>query len=621
MTQATPSPEKQTNDLYGLIVRVFRENWRDYRGAYIVVVVCLLAIAASTAFIAWITGDVVDELFANRRLDLIPYVAAAIAAAFVVRGMSSYIQSVTFAKIGNNVVARYQRRIFSHLMSLGLDYYAENRSGALAARINMNIMGIRDLIGLTLTTVARDVVGLVALVGVMVWQEPLLSIFALLIGPPLVLSVNYLGRRVRSISRDAIDLNARLIGAMQEATQGVAVVKAYTMEDELASKLNVLAVEAEERTNKMSSVTERLGPITEALAGFAIAGVVSYAAWRTVIGGQSPGSVFSFITALLLAYDPARRLARVQVDLERSMVNARMIYELLDMKPRQNDAPGAVALIVGQGEVVFDKVDFGYAKDLPVVSGVSFQAEAGKTTAIVGASGAGKSTLLALLERFYDLDGGAILIDGQDIEGVTKKTLRDAMAYVSQQPYLFEGTVADNIRYGRPGATDADIQAAARLAAAHEFISELPAGYNTYVGENGVTLSGGQRQRLSIARAIIRNAPILLLDEATSALDNESEARVQTALDNATRNRTTIVIAHRLSTIVNAHKIVVMEAGRIIEQGDHATLLAMPDGVYNRLYRFQLSKAEEDAGRQDDAEPDLQEAAVPLSQTQHRSGT
>jgi ATP-binding cassette subfamily B protein len=295
----------------------------------------------------------------------------------------------------------------------------------------------------------------------------------------------------------------------------------------------------------------------------------------------------AFITALLLAYDPARRLARTQVGIERALVNARMVYELLDVEPRQQDAPDAPDIEVSHGAVHFDRVSFAYVPGVPVLRELTFTAAAGKTTAIVGASGAGKSTLVALLERFYDVDSGTISIDGQDIARVTKESLRRSIAYVSQQPYLFEGTIRDNIRYGRPSASDADIEKAALQAEADGFIRQQPEGYGTAVGENGATLSGGQRQRVSIARAIVRDAPILLLDEATSALDNESEAKVQHALTEIMQGRTTIVIAHRLSTVVNADHIVVLDQGRLVEEGTHATLMADPHSVYARFHRLQ----------------------------------
>jgi ATP-binding cassette subfamily B protein len=397
-------------------------------------------------------------------------------------------------------------------------------------------------------------------------------------------------RRLRHITRESVEVNSRLIGAMQEATQGITIVKAFTMEGQLSQKLAALIGHAEEQANKIARVSERLSPIAEMLAGFAVASVIGYAGYRALYGNQPPGAVFSFITALLLAYDPARRLARSQVTLERSLVNARMIYEILDLEPQQGDASAAQPLKVGSGEVRFDHVGFAYHEGTPVLDDVSFTAAAGKTTAIVGGSGAGKTTLIALLQRFYDVGRGSIAVDGHDIAGVTKQSLRGSIAYVSQQPYLFEGTIRDNIRYGRPEATDAEVEQAAKIAQADEFIRQQPHGYETAVGENGLTLSGGQRQRLSIARAIVRNAPILVLDEATSALDNESEARVQAALAEVMKNRTTIVIAHRLSTVINADHIVVLAHGQLVEEGTHRQLIADPHGVYARFHGVQTDK-------------------------------
>lgn len=449
------------------------------------------------------------------------------------------------------------------------------------------MLGIRDMLSMTLRSIAGDAVMLVALIGAMVSLDPMLSLISLLIGPPLVFTVNIIMRRLRSVARQAVEVNSRLVGAMQEATQGIAVVKAFTMEEQLSAKMNALIGDAEGKANKIVKVSERVTPISELLAGFAVAGVIGYAAWQASVSATPPGSVFGFITALLLAYDPARRLARVQVGLERSLVNARMIYELLDSDPGERDRPGAPALAVSSGEVRFDKVSFAYQAGQPVLHEVSFTAKAGETTALVGGSGAGKSTLLALLERFYVPSSGAIHIDDQDIGGVSRASLRGAIAYVSQQPYLFEGTVRDNIRYGRPDASDAEVEEAARLAHADEFVRQMPHGYDTAIGENGTSLSGGQRQRLSIARAIVRNAPILLLDEATSALDARSEAAVQDALETAMAGRTTIVIAHRLSTVVDADRIVVLEGGVVVEEGTHAGLVADPSGAYARYYRFQ----------------------------------
>ncbi|MDQ0997575.1 subfamily B ATP-binding cassette protein MsbA [Phyllobacterium ifriqiyense] len=570
-----------------VVGRVLGENVRQHRSSYTVAVFAMLAVALSTAFVAYIFKDVINKIYYERREDLIIPISLGILAAFVIRGVATYVQSVTMAKVGNSIVARYQHRIFDHLMKLGLDFYHDTRSAQLAARINQNIGGVRELLDIVVTTIGKDIPTLIALVGTMILLDPLLSLFALLIGPPVLLTVRYLTKRLRVIHRESVTLNSHLLGAMQEATQGIAIVKAFTMEDQLRGKISKLITRAEERANKISRVSERLTPVTELIAGTAIASMIMYTGFRAVYDAQPPGAMFSFITAVLLAYDPVRRLARVQVGLERSLVNARMIYEILDIEPRQADSIGAVPITVPNGEVQFDNVSFGYGNGIQVLHNVSFTADAGKTTAIVGASGAGKSTLIGLVQRFYDIDGGRILVDGQDIAHVSKRSLRQSIAYVSQQPYLFEGTIADNIRYGRPDATDEEVIEAAKLANADEFIIKQPQSYGTEVGENGITLSGGQRQRLSIARAIVRNASILLLDEATSALDNESEKRVQQALERSMQGRTTIVIAHRLSTIVNADHIVVMEAGRVVEEGVHETLLARPNGVYARFYQLQ----------------------------------
>ena len=574
-------------EIIPVLRRILSENARDYVSLYVLAILCLMIAAGATAFIPWVMRPLIDDVFYKENFDLVPYIAGGIAVVFIARGLATYGQAVLLARIGNNLVARYQKRIFDHLMKLGLDFYTDQRSGRLAAQINENVLGVRDMLGMTLKSIAGDAVLLVALLVAMIALDPVLSLIALLIGPPLIFAVNRIMRRLRSVARQAVEVNARLVGAMQETTQGIAVVKAFTMEEQLSAKMTGVIAEAEQRANKIARVSERVTPISEVLAGFAIAGVIAYAAYRTSADGTPPGSVFGFITALLLAYDPARKLARVQVNLERSLVNARMIYELLDREPRQRDSNGATVLDVDRGEIRFEHVTFGYHAETPVLRDVSFRAKAGQTTAFVGSSGAGKSTVVALIQRFYDLHSGAILIDGHDIAGVTKASLRRHIAYVSQHPYLFEGSVRDNIRYGRPDATDAEIENAARLAHAEEFIRQMPAGYDTLVGENGITLSGGQRQRLSIARAIVRNAPILLLDEATSALDTESEARVQQALETIMKDRTTIVIAHRLSTIVNADHIVVMEEGSVIEEGTHAALLGSPSGIYARFHRMQ----------------------------------
>jgi len=577
------------NTVVAVLKRVIAENGRDHIRGYAFAIACLIAVALSTAFTAWIMESVVNEAFANRRADMVWLICGSILAAFILRGFATYGQAVALAKIGNNIVARYQRRLYEHLMKLSVGFFAEARSAHLAAQISQNVGGVRDVLNLTVTSTARDLLTLISLIGVMVAKDWVLSLIVFAVAPPLLYALRYVSKRLRAATREAIDVNSRVLGAMQETIQGIAVVKAFTMEQELERKVNGIIDTAERRANRIARLSERTSPLTETFAGFAISSVLAYAAFRSIYDGVPPGAFFAFVTALLMAYDPARRLAKLQVQIDRAVVNAQMIYALLDLQPHQREKPDAKDLVVTEARIELKNVVFSYGTGSPILRGVDLVAEGGKMTALVGQSGAGKSTIINLIPRFYDPSEGQILIDGQDIADVTKASLRHQLAYVSQQPYMFEGTIRDNIRYGRPEATDEEVEQAARLAYAHDFIIAQPEGYETAVGENGVTLSGGQRQRLSIARALVRNAPILLLDEATSALDNESEAAVQKALETAMRGRTVIVIAHRLSTVVKADKIVVMHEGRVMEEGTHQDLAQRKDGLYARLNNLQTS--------------------------------
>ncbi|YCI04663.1 ABC transporter ATP-binding protein/permease [Ensifer sp. D2-11] len=579
--------EVDTETIAGILRRVIAENGRDHIRGYAFAIACLMVVAATTAFTAWISETVINEAFANKRGDVVLLVCFSIFVAFVLRGLATYGQAVALSKIGNSIVARYKRRLYTHLMALSIGFFQEKRSAHLTAKINQNISGIRDVLNMTVTSVARDVLTLVGLVGVMISKDWMLSLITFVGAPPLLLGLRYISRRLRLATREAVEANSRVLGAMQETIQGISIVKAFTMEDELGRNVEGIIKGAENRANRIARLSERTAPLTETFAGLAISGVLAYAAFRTIYSNVAPGALFAFVTALLLAYDPVRRLARLQLSLERAAVNARMLYEILDTVPHQRDLPGANQLAFSEATVEFRDVRFSYGNGEEVLKGVSFLAEGGKTTALVGPSGAGKSTIISLIPRFYDPQSGVILIDGQDIAAVIKQSLRNGLAYVSQQAYLFEGSIRDNIRYGRPEATDAEVEEAARLAYAHDFILAQPQGYDTPVGEQGMTLSGGQRQRLSIARALVRNAPILLLDEATSALDTESEAAVQKALDQAMSGRTVIVIAHRLSTVVNADKIVVMKEGLVVEEGTHEELARRPEGVYARLHNIQ----------------------------------
>ena len=566
-----------------IVSRVFRENARQYRGLYVAAGLCLVFLAASTAYAAHLMAPIVDEAFIGADASAARWYAVVVGLLFIARGFATYFQTVLLSKIGNNIVARYQRRIFSHLLSLGVGYFQSTHSAYLVGRINQNVLGVRDLLNTVVLAALRDLLTLVGLVAVMVWYDPIMAAAMFTLGPLVLGLLNRYARRVKGIARQEVDLNARVTLAVQETAAGMPIVKAFTMEERLAARMEALTAQAEERANKIARISARTSPLMETFAGLTVAAVVAYGSWQVAENGYAVGNLTAFMTALLMAYEPAKRLARLKVVLERSYVNARMIYEILDEEPALCDAPDAEPLVLDEGEVRFEDVAFSYpGTDEPVIDGLSFVAPAGRTTALVGPSGGGKSTTIALLQRFFALDGGRILVDGQDIARTTTRSLRAHVAYVSQQPVLFDGTVRENLAFARPSATETEIVEAAREAQAHDFISRLPQGYDTPLGENGTNLSGGQRQRLSIARAILRDAPILLLDEATSALDNTSEARVQEALERVMRGRTVIVVAHRLSTIRNADRIVVIEGGRAVDEGDHASLLER-GGTYARF--------------------------------------
>ena len=567
-----------------ILKRVLSENWRLYFKQYALAFLMLALVAGSTAFTAYIVESITNEVFAKQNVDLAYYIAIAIFAVFAIRGFATYGYMYILGKIGNNIAARYQRRIFDHLLNLGIGFHKSNRSAYLVGQINQNIIAMRTMMNDIVVVFARDLFTLIALIGVMVIQDWFMSLLSLTALPIIAFIMSRYVRRIRKVARQEVDLNARVTSSIIENSQGMEIVKAFTLEDEMAQKMFMLTAEAEKRSNRIVQLNAKTKPPTEILAGFAIAGVVAYGGYRVAELGHDAGGLFSFLTAAMLAYEPARKLASFRVSFERSLVNARMLYEVLDTPPRQADKEDARDLEIGKGKIEFQNVEFSYEESDTVLRGISIIASPGKTTALVGPSGGGKSTLISLVQRFFDLDGGKILIDNQDIADLTANSLRNNIAYVSQQPILFEGTILENIRFGKPSATDEQIYSAAKLAQAHDFILEQPQGYQTPVGELGGNLSGGQRQRLSIARAFLRDAPILLLDEATSALDNESELLVQQALERLVKGRTTIVIAHRLSTIRNADKIYVIEAGQVTQEGTHTGLIKQKKGTYARLH-------------------------------------
>jgi ATP-binding cassette subfamily B protein len=571
-----------------VVARLLRESFRQHSLQYAFAIAAMLVVAVTTGLSAWIMRDVTDEFVAATDLAAISWIAAGVASIFIVKGFATYFQGLLLSRAGNAIIAERQRRLYDRVLSHGIEFYQSYSSSDLITRLTQSAAAARNVVDLLVTSYVRDLFTLIALVVVMIVQQPAMSLVAGIFGPAAIFGVNRLLKKAKRIMEMEFLTIAQIVQVMQETVFGARVVKSYNLEDTMRTRMHRAIADVQKQANSIAMLESATSPIMETLAGLAIAAVIMVSGYLVVEHGQTPGSVMSFITALLLAYEPAKRLAKTRVQLEKGMIGVRMMYELSDRPLTMEEMPGAPPLAPGRGEIRLDRVTFSYRDGLPVIDGLDLVFPAGRMTALVGASGGGKSTVMNLIMRLYDPDSGRVLVDGQDIRQCTLHSLRQRIAYVSQDTFLFVGTVLHNIRLGRQDASEAEIVAAAKAANAHDFIMALPDGYQTILGENGTTLSGGQRQRLSIARAMLRDAQILLLDEATSALDAESEALFRDALDHLRAGRTTIVIAHRLSTVHQADNIIVMEAGRAIEQGSHAALLKVANGPYRRLYEHQL---------------------------------
>jgi ATP-binding cassette subfamily B protein len=484
--------------------------------------------------------------------------------------------------------------MFNRLISQDMNFYQTHASSDLITRITQNAQATREAVNLLATSLGRDLVTLISLVGVMVIQQPKLFLICALGAPIGIFIQRGLVKRIGKIGRREVLSMSAIVNTMRETAQGIRVVKAFTLENSMKSRMSAAVSTVERLNNKIISINAGVNPMVDTLGGFAVAGVIFYAGWRSLTHNETPGEFFSFITALLMAYEPARRLARLQLGLNRALVGVRMMYELIDAPVAITERPNAPELAISKGEIQFENVNFNYKDDTPVLNDLTITAEAGKTTALVGLSGSGKSTIMNLILRFWDPSSGNVCIDEQDIKDVQLQSLRSQISLVSQDVFLFEGTVRENIASGMKDATEAEIIAASEAAYAHHFIMDLPQGYDTQVGELGGQLSGGQRQRISIARAFLKNSPIILLDEPTSALDSESEQAIQRALTQLTKRRTTLVIAHRLATVLNADRILVIENGKLAESGTHRELLA-GNGLYARLYDIQYAQNDREA--------------------------
>jgi subfamily B ATP-binding cassette protein MsbA len=510
---------------------------------------------------------------------------------FMIKGMATYGQAVMLARIGNRIIADNQQRMFAKLLEHNVGFFADRHSSEFMARLTTGAAAAGQVLNLLITSFGRDLLSLVGLVAVMALQDPVLSMLSITVVPPAMLLLRKMIRRIKTIAHHQFTGSARILETLQETLQGIRILKAFTLEDAMRERFNSRVADLENESNKWARVAYRSGPLMEALGGFAIAGALVYGGFRVIETGATPGQFFSFLAAFMLAYEPAKRLARLNLDLNSGLVGVRILFEVIDHPATEPADASKPPLKLSQARVEFANVQFAYRPGERVIKNLSFVADPGKVTALVGPSGGGKSTIFNLMLRFYEADGGAIVIDGQNIGAVSRRSLRSQVAYVGQDVFLFRGSVRENIALGRAGASENEIIAAAKAAYAHDFVTAFPRGYDTPVGEHGLQLAGGERQRIAIARALLKDAPLILLDEATASLDSESERQVQGAFEHLRQGRTTIVIAHRLHTVVDADRIFVIEDGTVVEAGRHDELLRR-GGRYTSFYRLQLREQE-----------------------------
>jgi ATP-binding cassette, subfamily B, bacterial MsbA len=571
-----------------LVWRLARDFMRPHALRVAFAFILMAVSAGSTALRAWLMQPVLDRIFVGRDGSLLLLIAGAALVLALAKGIADYGEAVLMNRAGQRVIADVQKTLFARLMRADLAFFHAHPTGTLISRFTNDAALLQRAAANVLGAIGKDALTVAFLVGVMFYQDWILALLSFLIFPLAIRPIVAIGQRMRRVSANTQAEIGQLTTLLNQTFQGARLVKAYGMEEYEERRAARLFESLFSLIDRATRTRSRASPMMESLGGAAIAVVILYGGHQVISGARTPGAFFSFITALLLAYQPMKSLANLNASLQEGLAAVQRIFQVLDVEPTIRDLPAAKPLQVAGGEIRFHEVRFGYVPGAVAVDRISLTIPAGCTVALVGASGAGKSTILNLIPRFFDVDEGSISIDGQDIRSVSLASLRAAIALVAQEVTLFDDTLRANIAYGHFGATQAEIEAAVRGAGAEGLIRELPNGYDTQVGEHGVRLSGGQRQRLAIARAMLKDAPILLLDEATSALDSESERQVRIALRALIRGRTTLVIAHRLSTVQGADLILVVDRGRIVESGRHAELIAR-NGVYARFYAMQFS--------------------------------
>jgi len=562
---------------------------------FFIALFCMLVVGVTTSALAFLVKPALDEIFLKKNSAMLKWIPLAVVGIYLTKGVCSYAQTVLMNFIGQRVVADLRAALYRKIQTQSLAFFTKNPTGLLMSRITNDVGFIQGAVSEAVTSLLKDSFTLICLVFVIFYRDWQLAIIAMLVFPLAVYPIAKFGQRMRQIaSRTQVTLGS-LTTLLQETISGTRIVKAFNME-EYENRRFAGENERLFRLNlKAASINAVSSPFMEFLGGIGISSIIFYGGYQVIQGQSTPGTFFSFLTALIMLYEPVKRLTNVNNTIQQGIAGAERVFGIIDLVPEIRNHPDARPLPRISREIEIRAVDFHY-EETPVLREINLTIRAGEVVAFVGMSGGGKTTLVNLIPRFYDVMNGAIYIDGHDIRTVTVESLRGQIAIVTQQTILFNDTVRNNIAYGDIAKTEEEIIAAAKAANAHAFIMKMPKGYDTLIGEQGAKLSGGERQRISIARALLKDAPILILDEATSSLDSEAEIEVQDALENLMKGRTTLIIAHRLSTIRNASRIIVLVNGKIREEGTHETLLSC-QGEYCRLYQMQFK----DNGRSDEA--------------------
>jgi subfamily B ATP-binding cassette protein MsbA len=576
-----------------MIIKRLLKLVKPYSVRLLGAMVCMMMVAGVTSLMAFMVKPVLDDIFFQKKLSTLSLLPPFVIVLYIIKGFFAYGQSYLMSFVGEKIVANLRGDLYAHVQRLSLSYFDRTSTGLLMSRIINDVNLIQGAVSNAVTGVLKDAFTIVGLIGVIFYRDWQLAILAMLVLPIAVLPIVKFGRKLRKISTQSQKTMAEISIHLHETLAGNRIVRAFNTEEYEIGRFRQRVRTFFQLTMKDVSIKSMSSPIMEFLGGVGIAAIIWYGGYNVIKGYSTPGTFFSFLTALLMLYEPIKHLSGVNNTVHQGLAAAVRVFEVLDLQAEIGDQPGAKVINGIRQGIYFKNVSFGYGEDW-VLRDITLEVKAGEIVAVVGTSGGGKTTLVNLIPRFYEANEGDIFIDDRSIKEITQSSLRQQIGIVTQQTILFNDTVRNNIAYGSPDKSEEDIIRAAQAAYAYDFIQRLPEQMNTIIGEQGVRLSGGERQRISIARALLKDAPILILDEATSSLDSDSEAEVQRALENLMQGRTTFIIAHRFSTIRKVNRILVLSEGRIVEEGNHDQLMEL-EGVYKRLYEIQFRDSEDGA--------------------------